>query len=190
VSGKKEVCDYMTLEYCERGDLYEFIKLYLEQQEAQGIKHKGLRHDQHLLKLLFLQLIEAIHAMHSKAGYAHMDIKLDNILISNKGNLKLCDFGLSTKAQSMISKKQGTEAYMAPEIHFARSSPCLAKLTDIFSLGILFFIMTFGAPPFYSAQPSDTYFKYLKMKPGSTDFFKFHPHTRSLFREGLIDADL
>jgi len=91
--------------------------------------------------------------MHNKAGFAHMDIKLDNILISNEGNLKLCDFGLSTYATNMISKKLGTEAYMAPEIHYARTTPCLAKNTDIFSLGILFFIMTFGAPPFHSAQP-------------------------------------
>jgi eukaryotic-like serine/threonine-protein kinase len=119
-----------------------------------------------------------------------MDIKLDNILVANNGNLKLCDFGLSTFATSLISKKLGTQAYMAPEIHYARTTPCVAKCTDIFSLGILFFIMTFGAPPFHSAQPQDTYFKFLKMKPGSTDFFKFHPHTRVLYREGLIDENL
>lgn len=104
-----------------------------------------------LLKIMFLQLIDAISALHNKAGYAHMDIKLDNILISNEGNLKLCDFGLSTPATSLISKKLGTEAYMAPEIHYARQTPCVAKCTDIFSLGILFFIMTFGAPPFHTA---------------------------------------
>jgi len=76
--------------------------------------------DMGLLKSMFLQLIDAISALHNKAGFAHMDIKLDNILISNSGNLKLCDFGLSTPASSLISKKLGTEAYMAPEIHYAR----------------------------------------------------------------------
>jgi serine/threonine protein kinase len=154
VEGVQQKRDFMNLEYCQRGDLYEFIKQYLDSQEQKGHQYKGLMmKDMGLLKSMFLQLIDAVAAMHNKAGYAHMDIKLDNILISNEGNLKLCDFGLSTNATSMISKKLGTEAYMAPEIHFARTTPCLAKSTDIFSLGILFFIMTFGAPPFHSAQP-------------------------------------
>jgi serine/threonine protein kinase len=109
--------------------------------------------DKPLLKVMFMQLIDAVSALHNKAGFAHMDIKLDNILIANNGCLKLCDFGLSTYEASLISKKLGTEAYMAPEIHFARQTPCVAKYTDIFSLGILFFIITFGAPPFHTAQP-------------------------------------
>jgi serine/threonine protein kinase len=81
-----------------------------------------------------------------------MDIKLDNILISDDGHLKLCDFAFSTWANALISKKMGTENYMAPEIHHARQIPCQAKATDIFSLGTLFFMLTFGAPPFHSAQ--------------------------------------
>jgi hypothetical protein len=64
--------------------------------------------------------------------------------------------------------------------------PCIAQATDIFSLGTLFFMLTFGAPPFHSATPQDTYFKYLKLKPGNTEFFKFHPHTRVLYRENQI----
>jgi len=58
--------------------------------------------------------------MHNKAGFAHMDIKLENILVSNEGHLKLCDFGFSTFVSNLVTKKLGTEAYMAPEIHTAR----------------------------------------------------------------------
>ena len=79
---------------------------------------------------------------------------------------------------------------MAPEVHNSRLSPCLGVPADIFSLGVLFFILAFGAPPFHSADKSDTYFRILHMKPGTTDFFKFHPHTRTHFREGAIDKDL
>ena len=111
-----------------------------------------------------------------------MDIKLENILISDEGHLKLCDFGFSTYTNYSISKILGTQSYMAPEIYNSRMAPCNAKMTDIFSLGVLFFILAFGAPPFHSAQMSDAYFKFLKMRPHSLDFFKFHPHTKILYK--------
>jgi len=80
----------------------------------------------------------------------------------------------------------GTQIYMAPEIHAARDFPCKAHTTDIFSLGVLFFMLAFGAPPFNSAEMSDGYFAFLKQRPDSIDFFKFHPITRLLFRENKI----
>ena len=81
-----------------------------------------------------------------------MDIKLENILISDEGHLKLCDFGFATQTTEKISKILGTQSYMAPEIYNSRASPCNSKLTDVFSLGVLFFILAFGAPPFHSAK--------------------------------------
>ena len=79
---------------------------------------------------------------------------------------------------------------MAPEIHDARNVPCRGHTSDFFSLGVLMFILAFGAPPFHNATKQDTYFRFLKMKAGSTDFFKFHPHTRTLFREGKLEQSL
>ena len=90
----------------------------------------------------------------------------------------------------MISKILGTQSYMAPEIYNSRTTPCNAKMTDIFSLGVLFFILAFGAPPFHSAQMSDSYFKFLKMRPGNLDFFKYHPHTKHLYKSGQLSASL
>jgi serine/threonine protein kinase len=43
-----------------------------------------------------------------KAEYAHMDIKLENILISKIGILKYCDFGFSMPSNTFVSKKVGT----------------------------------------------------------------------------------
>jgi len=51
----------------------------------------------------------------------------------------------------LVTKKMGTLTYMAPEIYDAATLPCKALTTDIFSLGVLFFMMAFGAPPFASA---------------------------------------
>lgn len=90
----------------------------------------------------------------------------------------------------MVSKTIGTPFYMAPEIHEARHAPCEGKRADFFSLGVLMFILAFGVPPFHSATKQDTYFRFLKQKPGSKDFFKYHPHTRQAFREGKLDEGL
>ena len=115
-----------------------------------------------------------------------MDIKLENILINDQGILQYCDFGFSMPKNNMISQKMGTNIYMAPEIHNAKDFPCRAQATDIFSLGVLFFMLAFGVPPFPSAEMSDGFFCFLKSRPESLDFFKYHQHTRVLFRENKI----
>ena len=125
-----------------------------------------------------------------KAGLAHMDIKLENILISSEGHLKFCDFGFTMPGNTFVNKKMGTQGYMAPEIYNAAEMPCKAQTTDLFSLGVLFFMMAFGAPPFAEATMNDGYFSFIKLRPGNRDFFKFHPHTRQLFRLGLIPEAL
>ena len=55
-----------------------------------------IANDPELMKTLFLELIDALSLVHNKAGYAHLDLKLENILVSNKGQVKLCDFGFAT----------------------------------------------------------------------------------------------
>ena len=82
--------------------------------------------------------------------------------------------------------KMGTPVYMAPEMHQASEMPCKAQATDIFSLGVLLFMLAFGAPPFHAAVNTDGFFSFLVLKPGNSDFFKFHPHTRLLFRDKKI----
>ena len=85
-----------------------------------------------------------------------------------------------------VDRKMGTSTYMAPEIYEASSLPCKPQQSDIFSLGVLFFMMAFGAPPFTEATMNDGYFSFIKMRPGNKDFFRFHPHTRTLFNQKKI----
>ena len=49
-----------------------------------------------LLFSICIQLIRGLLALHHRAGIAHMDIKLENILIVEDGSLKFCDFGFAT----------------------------------------------------------------------------------------------
>ena len=73
--------------------------------------------DKPVLIVMMRQLIQALQSLHQKAGYAHMDIKLENILIGDDGELKICDFGFSAPIKALIELRLGTPIYMAPEVH-------------------------------------------------------------------------
>ena len=86
---------------------------------------------------------------------AHLDLKLDNLLISDDYNIKLCDFGLFEYlppiASSKVTKNLGTDGYKAPEIYFQPNKGFDADKADIFSLGVILFLLVFKVPPFKMA---------------------------------------
>ena len=67
------------------GDLLNFVR-----------KRKKL--DEDTARVLFKQVIEGLGYIHSK-GVLHRDIKLDNILLDGKGNVKIADFGVSKQVK-------------------------------------------------------------------------------------------
>ena len=84
----------------------------------------------------FFQASLAIEYLHSKR-IVHRDLKLDNLLLDTKGNVKMCDFGLSVERQREADVRQtycGTFEMMAPELHNSRS---YAEKVDIWALGKL-----------------------------------------------------
>merc|ERR1712176_1201164 len=85
------------------------------------------------------------------------DIKLENILVDYDLNLKLTDFGFSTyKNVDKLDTYHGTKTYMAPEIK--KGLVYNGKSTDIFSIGVVLFIMVRGVFPFLEAVKSDHYY--------------------------------
>ena len=79
----------------------------------------------------------------------HRDVKLDNILIDARGNVKLCDFGISRVVESLdeqIMEQCGTPAYIAPEILCADGYKGFKS--DIWGMGVLLFAMVTGTVPF------------------------------------------
>lgn len=119
----------MSMEYCSHGDLISCI-----------LDHGPIQ-DQKLVKHLMLQICQGLDAVHNTTEYAHLDIKPDNILIGDDFQLKLTDFGLARPITESISTLVGTEGYCAPEVLNARNKPYNGIQADIFSLGVLFFIM-------------------------------------------------
>ena len=73
--------ELMFMELCTGGDLLAYLR-------------RRRRLDENIAKLFMKQLILALGYLHEK-GVVHRDIKLENILLSNLGQIKLCDFGVS-----------------------------------------------------------------------------------------------
>jgi len=98
---------------------------------------------------LFIQMISAVLHAH-RQNVAHLDLKLDNILINSKKQIKVIDWGLSTSQDpSNCMKFCGSPEYCAPEIWFRTSdSPYNAFKADVFSLGVILYALIFGRFPF------------------------------------------
>jgi serine/threonine protein kinase len=123
-------------EYFRRGDLFSFI------EEKNKIDMKCAWN-------IFKDCIKGISYIHS-LGIVHRDIKPENIMFGDDGNMKLIDFGLS-KNNMFYWKRTfsfvGSFPYIAPEIicNFGHSRP-----VDLWSLGIVFYVMITGYDPWYS----------------------------------------
>ena len=100
------------------------------------------------------QLIVAIHHIHNE-GFAHRDLKLENILLDQNFNVKVIDFGIAapiegTNGSGYETKKfAGTNGYMAPEI--LQHIPFNGQVTDLFAFGVILFTLCAGVPPFKNA---------------------------------------
>ncbi|MCK5843875.1 MAG: serine/threonine protein kinase, partial [Victivallales bacterium] len=114
---------------------------------------------------LALEVAEALKYM-NQFGILHRDIKPDNILISDIGEVILVDFGLSREEdQQTVSIKgeiSGTPQYLAPEYIDGKK---LNVETDIYSLGITLFYMVSGELPFQAGTPMALLSKQLNEKP-------------------------
>jgi len=152
---------FMVLELCEGGRLFDKVV---------AVEHCNFR-----CARLAGHLASAINYLHGK-NICHRDIQLDNFLLLDDRPLeeavvKLIDF-TTAKAfgpnEPPMKTKICTPGYVAKEILTRKEVPYTEKV-DIWSLGVTFFIMLCGSPPFYG----DTDFEILKKVKKGT--FKFEP---------------
>ncbi len=98
----------------------------------------------------FIAAAQGLRAMH-QMGYAHCDIKPNNILRNDKGEVKVIDFGQSCKIGTVKERIQGTPDYIAPEQVSRRP---ISVQTDVFNLGAtLYWALTMKViPTLYTVQ--------------------------------------
>ena len=127
---------YIILPICKNGQLYDL--LHKSNKKVKNIN----------IKKYLYQTIKAINNLHKK-GIIHRDIKPENILIDNKDNALLSDFGIATHCKEGEKRNTycGTDEYLAPEV--IRAQPYDKKI-DIWAIGILIYecISPLGKTPF------------------------------------------
>jgi p21-activated kinase 1 len=110
------------------------------------------KHDDGFIAAVARSCLSAISCIHSK-GLIHQDIKSENILVSVEGEIKVTDFGLSSKiTDSVRDPHAGTVDYHAPEM--LAPVPAFCEKVDIWAMGIVVVEMVNGSPP-YSSAPVD-----------------------------------
>ncbi|KAG1657779.1 hypothetical protein FOA52_012856 [Chlamydomonas sp. UWO 241] len=132
------------------GVFASFDKIWAS-KKMQVCAKKRLRETQ--ARWFFQQLILAIDFCHRR-GVANRDIKLENCLLHDEEGLphpllKLCDFGYSkADFRSAAKTHVGTLSYMAPEVVKSHGQLYNAKLADLWSAGVVLYVMLFGVYPF------------------------------------------
>ena len=115
-----------------------------------------------------VQVIHALDYLHTKANIIHRDIKSANILLSDQGVIKLCDFGIAGQCSVHLKRNSfvGTPYWMSPEVI---KRVYYDYKADIWSLGITIIELVTGNPPLADIDPRQALYFIQRSKPARLD---------------------
>jgi len=138
----------------ERSRLYMVIE-WVEGRLLRSILSEERQFSVERATRLTLEILDALDTMH-KYGIVHRDLKPENIMVDGEDGIKLIDFGIAMKEDARritfvdMSATLGTPDYISPELVKGQRGD---QRSDIYSLGVMFYEMLTGEPPFSGPNP-------------------------------------
>uniref|UniRef100_A0A8B9YDL0 Cyclin-G-associated kinase n=1 Tax=Bos mutus grunniens TaxID=30521 RepID=A0A8B9YDL0_BOSMU len=177
----------LLMELC-RGQLVEFLK---------KVESKGPLSCDTVLKI-FYQTCRAVQHMHrQKPPIIHRDLKVENLLLSNQGTIKLCDFGSATtishypdyswsaQRRALVEEeitRNTTPMYRTPEIVDLYSNFPIGEKQDIWALGCILYLLCFGQHPFEDGAKLRIVNGKYAIPADDTRYSVFHSLIRSMLK--------
>lgn len=154
---------FIVMEYVSGGSLWDLTQEMGGMGETAG-------------KFFLTQMLDILEYMHNVKKIVHRDLKPENILVDDLLNIKFADFGFSTnKNIDSLTSFAGSNTYIAPEVKAlltyveTERKPYSGKEADLFSIGVILFLLVKGTFPFLNADEEDFY--YSKIITGDFDAY-------------------
>jgi protein-serine/threonine kinase len=175
-----------VMEFCSYGEIYSLVERKLFAGGVEGFYSRDDR------LCFFKQLLRGVDYLHCH-GIAHRDIKLENLLLSKDGHLKISDFGVAEvfsgehpglRASGGECGKNmgevrlsapgicGSLPYIAPEV-LEKNHAYDPRPLDLWSCAVVYLTMTFGGCPWQAAKTEFEY--YARFKKGWDQWLIEHP---------------
>lgn len=175
-----DVCEdpnyiYVITEFCRGGDLFAFVRarhpLYQKpnQNENANSQSAPIIDTQSanaqwcmVVRKLFRQLVHGVTWMHSKR-FCHRDLSLENVLLDENCIVKIIDFGVCKRYPARLENFEteagfvGKTGYCAPEVYSLQ--PYDGRAADIWSIGVILFMLLTGAPAYQVPCQADLGFR-------------------------------
>lgn len=167
--GHPNIIKIMDLDTLEDGRPY----ILMEYMEGQTLRHRmtsksGMSASE--VREILCQVLDALEAAH-QSGFVHRDLKPENIYVTNRGQVKLLDFGIakltddtSSATATQTGALLGTPLYLSPE-QARGDSAQITPQTDLYAFGIVLYEIYTGGLPFDASNVVNLIVAHLQQEP-------------------------